>query len=108
MTIPSDKLREMLAAATKGPWGLSGIAIHGSEYPFPDICLMGEPAQCPGGTPSMLDNHKANAAIIEYTPDLAAEVLRLREALAEIADASPLMASVTCRDIARAALEGSE
>lgn len=37
---------------------------------------------------------------------LAAEVERLREALEQISDAFPLLASVTCRDIARAALQG--
>jgi hypothetical protein len=81
-----EELRADMAAGTPGPWELDGIAIAGSDLRAGDVCLMGHPAQYPGDTVLMLVNHEANARRIARVPTLEAEVLRLTEANAALAE----------------------
>jgi hypothetical protein len=90
----SEDIREMLEAATPGPWDLDGIAIANLDAYPKDVCLMGEPLQYPGDLGKMFDNHEANARLIAAAPDLAAEVLRLREQAAFRDEADALRAEV--------------
>jgi hypothetical protein len=81
-----EQMRADMAAGTPGPWELDGIAIAGSDPRAGDVCLMGHPAQYPGDTVLMLVNHEANARRIARVPLLEAEVLRLTEANAALAE----------------------
>jgi hypothetical protein len=72
----NEQIREMLEAATPGPWrdGQEGnIRVYGPDG-------MAEHS----GLIANVFKGRANARLIAAAPDLAAEVLRLREALREI------------------------
>lgn len=87
-----DEIRALLEAATPGPWGNETVRTscgvchkigpwphkwrHGNEM---SACIYDDYPSPPEGTDNML----ANARLIASAPSLAAEVLRLREALRE-------------------------
>jgi hypothetical protein len=89
--IETDKLAELRAKATPGPWGMETVRTscgvchkigpwphkwrHGSNM---SACIYDDYPSPPEGTDTML----ANAALIALAPDLAAEVLSLRAQLA--------------------------
>lgn len=142
---PTDKLREMLEAATPGPWEWGGYPSdlklqtvhHGKRYVMSfcrkgmggaqpmfqpngrgmvkadrllqfqvgDRSIVGEEAARNDGSVYRYDVRgidAPDARLIALAPDLAAEVLRLREALEEINVGDGWAAK-----IARTALEGS-
>lgn len=81
----TDKLAELLAKATPGPWRVStvGLMNNGARAVSADDCRIGE-IDCHAeykrgqGWLAECDVREANAALIALAPDLAAEVLRLR------------------------------
>lgn len=82
----SNKLKELLSRATKGPWGLS-------QRPAP-IVSQGLHIKCSDGRSIAVlgyqsDECIANAALIALTPDLAAELIRCRELLAVVLSCVP-------------------
>lgn len=94
MAPTTDQLKDLLAKVTPGEWrtgehdnkaGILHVAIEGQM----GYSLV---ATCYGTTQSMADWYagaahvSANATLIALAPTLAAEVVRLREALTKIAD----------------------
>lgn len=74
----SEDIRKMLDEATPGPWDLfhvPEIPVAGITSRTGDICKMSNHYEWRGG------ETVTNARLIAAAPDLAAEVLRLREAL---------------------------
>ena len=155
MTIPSDKLREMLAAATPGPWQWGGhpsdlklqTVYHGKRYVMAfcrkgmngaqpmfqpagrgmvkadrllqfhvgDQSIVGEEAARSDGSVYRYDVRGVDAPdarLIALAPDLAAEVLRLREMIRRADQVIVWEAYGLGNDFAEqieaAALEGSE
>lgn len=105
MTLPSDELKDLLEKATPGPWslcahlsnpevdegcgcGYRGV-VFGPEHAGYAVCQPGhEPAPegQEGTEPPRYprETERNNARLIAAAPDLAAEVIRLREALEEM------------------------
>ena len=73
-----DDLRKLLADATPGPWGWKPDEDGGVQWCLAPGVLLVEPG-ITDGTPDGDSIDRANAALISAAPDLAAEVLRLRE-----------------------------
>ena len=73
-------LRKLLSAATPGPW--SWCSEDGEWFLSPGILAV--ESGMTDGTPDGDTIDYANAALIAAAPDLAAEVLRLRDGLAEM------------------------
>lgn len=90
-TITSEELRRLLDAATPGPWGVRGDGYDGEDIdvfpnhaPPPDYGDWAELARVAGGFGDENDDGVstetvANAQLIARLPDLAAELLTLRE-----------------------------
>lgn len=80
-----DELHRLLAEATPGPWYLSDSGWIETEGEL--VALINEN--------SLSEAEKADARLIAAAPDLAAEVLRLREALCRLVGASSDMLNVS-------------
>jgi hypothetical protein len=79
-----EELRDLLARATKGPWGWNTVGEVGIRSDADDQTwgmVVDIIAEC--RWPNVADN----ARLIALAPDLAAEVLRLRDALRPFAEA---------------------
>ena len=84
---PTDKLRELLAAATPGPWFVAGVRVKLDRQDTHAICKYDETAKRDTNIANVWYDTKtglghADAAMIAMAPDLAAEVIRLRAVLA--------------------------
>lgn len=92
MTPTTDQLKDLLAKITPGDWAMGEKENKGGILHVPIEGQMGYSlvATCYGTTQSMADWYagassvNANATLIALTPTLAAEVVRLREALDQI------------------------
>jgi hypothetical protein len=73
-----DELRKLLAEATRGPWGWKQDEDGVVQWRLTPGVLLVEPG-ITDGTPAGDGIDCANACLIAAAPDLAAEVLRLRE-----------------------------
>lgn len=104
MSIASEDLRKMLDEATEGPWVMETVStscgVCHKIGPFPPrswshasashACIYDDYPSPATGTDTLI----SNARLIALAPTLAAEVLRLREALepfARLLDAAELM-----------------
>jgi len=76
----SEQIREMLEAATPGPWSTRPDPCHYDT--MSDVVSIGPNLYAAVGGKAQWQEQEANARLIAAAPDLAAEVLRLRDELA--------------------------
>ena len=86
---PADKLSELLAAATPGPWTVRVNKRDGEECFDRSIC--GDIFVLADLTGPAYAHQLPNAALIAMAPELAAEVLQLRAENAELIEANALL-----------------
>ena len=112
-----DKLKETLAAATKGPWRVESetTLIWGNCNPDDQTNNgMGFPVAEARITPCGLwtkrpdsDEGEANSALIAMAPDLAAEVIRLTALVADLtaANAALMVRDAEAREVIHGAVD---
>lgn len=79
-----DELRALLAGATPGPWRVDELS-HTSWWVRTDIGREANWPVCHLGANHPPDVQRPNAALLAAAPDLAAEVLRLRAEVVDLA-----------------------
>lgn len=90
MKIDYDRLRELADKASHGPWEVEEIAEQYVGYPAVTKFYLGSEDMQNIAVGEATDRHydqaESNFALITLTPDMARELLRLRDRLANLTD----------------------